>query len=63
MKIYIYKEDMELLEKALRDEVNRLKLLNLYRFVDYDLMNAENLLKKFQYLKHVDSYEDYYILS
>lgn len=63
MKIYIYKEDMELLEKALRDEVKLLKLLNLYRFVDYDLLTAEYLLKKFQYLKRVDSYEDFYVLS
>ena len=63
MKIYIYKEDMELLEKALRDEVKLLKLLNLYRFVDYDLETAERLLKKFQYLKRLDSDEDFYVLS
>lgn len=63
MKIYIYKEDMELLEKALRDEVKRLKLMNQYRFLDYDLMNAERLLNKFQYLKRVDGYEDIYVLS
>ena len=63
MKIYIYKEDMELLEKALHDEVMRLKLMNQYRFLDYDLMNAERLLNKFQYLKRVDGYEDIYVLS
>lgn len=63
MKIYIYKEDMELLEKTLRDEVGRLKLMNQYRFLDYDLMNAERLLNKFQYLKRVDGYEDIYVLS
>ena len=63
MKIYIYKEDMELLEKALSDEVKRLKLMNQYRFLDYDLMNAERLLNKFQYLKRVDGYEDIYVLS
>ena len=63
MKIYIYKEDMELLEKTLSDEVKRLKLMNQYRFLDYDLMNAERLLNKFQYLKRVDGYEDIYVLS
>lgn len=63
MKIYIYKEDMELIEKTLRDEVMRLKLMNQYRFLDYDLMNAERLLNKFQYLKRVDGYEDIYVLS
>lgn len=63
MKIYIYKEDMELIEKTLRDEVMRLKLMNQYRFLDYELMNAERLLNKFQYLKRVDGYEDIYVLS
>ena len=63
MKIYIYKEDMELIETMLRDEVKRLKLMNQYRFLDYDLLNAERLLNKFQYLKRVDGYDDIYVLS
>lgn len=58
MKINIYKEDMELLEKALRDEVKLLKLMNQNRVLDYEIMNAEDLLDKFMFIKRVYGYKD-----
>lgn len=58
MKIYIYKEDMELLEMALRDEVELLKRLNQNRVLDYEIMNAEELLDKFLFIKRVYGYKD-----
>lgn len=58
MKIRIYKEDMELLEKALRDEVKLLKLMNQNRVLDYEIMNAEDLLDKFLFIKRVYGYKD-----
>lgn len=58
MKIYIYKEDMELLEMALRDEVELLKRLNQNRVLDYEIMNAEGLLNKFLFIKRVYGYKD-----
>lgn len=58
MKIYIYKEDMELLEMALRDEVKLLKRLNQNRVLDYEIMNAEDLLDKFLFIKRVYGYKD-----
>lgn len=58
MKIYIYKEDMELLEMALRDEVELLKRLNQNRVLDYEIMNAEGLLDKFLFIKRVYGYKD-----
>ena len=58
MKIKIYKEDMELLEKALRDEVKLLKLINQNRVLDYEIMNAEDLLDKFLFIKRVYGYKD-----
>lgn len=58
MKIYIYKEDMELLEMALRDEVELLKRLNKNRVLDYEIMNAEDLLDKFLFIKRVYGYKD-----
>ena len=58
MKIKIYKEDMELLEKALRDEVKLMKLMNQNRVLDYEIMNAEDLLDKFLFIKRVYGYKD-----
>lgn len=58
MKVTIYKEDMELLEKALRDEVELLKLMNQNRVLDYEIMNAEDLLDKFLFIKRVYGYKD-----
>ena len=58
MKIKIYKEEMELLEKALRDEVKLLNLMNQNRVLDYEIMNAEDLLDKFLFIKRVYGYKD-----
>ena len=58
MKIKIYKEDMELLEQALRHEVELLKLMNQNRVLDYEIMNAEDLLDKFLFIKRVYGYKD-----
>lgn len=58
MKIKIYKEDMELLEKALRDEIKLLKFVNQNRVLDYEIMNAEDLLDKFLFIKRVYGYKD-----
>lgn len=58
MKIKIYKEDMELIEKALRDEVKLLNLMNQNRVLDYEIMNAEDLLDKFLFIKRVYGYKD-----
>lgn len=58
MKIKIYKEDIELIEKALRHEVELLKLMNQNRVLDYEIMNAEDLLDKFLFIKRVYGYKD-----
>lgn len=58
MKMKIYKEDIELLEKALRHEVEMLKLMNQNRVLDYEIMNAEDLLDKFLFVKRVYGYKD-----
>ena len=57
MKINIYKEDMELLEKALRDEIKLMKLVNQNKVLDYEIMNAEDLLDKFLFIKRVYGYK------
>lgn len=51
MEIFIYKEEMELLEKALRDEVELLKLMNQNRVHDLEIINAKDLLERFEYIK------------
>ena len=53
MEIFIYKEEMELLEKALRDEVELLKLMNQNRVHDFEIINAKDLLDKFEHIKRV----------
>lgn len=63
MKINIYKEDMELLEKALRHEVELLKLMNQNRVLDYEIMSAEDLLDKFVFIRRVYGYKDVSKLS
>ena len=40
MEIFIYKEEMELIEKALRDEVELLKLMNQDRVHDFEIGRA-----------------------
>lgn len=56
MKIYVYKEDMELIEKALRHEVELLKVMNHDSLLGYDLLNAENLLKRWLLIKREHGY-------
>lgn len=58
MKIYVYKEDMELIEKALRHEVELLKMMNHDSLLGYDLLNAENLLKRWLLIKRELDYND-----
>lgn len=63
MEIFIYKEEMELLEKALRDEVELLKLLNQNRVHDVEIINAKELLKRFEYIKRLYDYKVIFKLS
>lgn len=56
MEIFIYKEEMELLEKALRDEVELLKLMNQNRVHDFEIINAKELLERFEHIKRVYGY-------
>lgn len=63
MEIFIYKEEMELLEKALRDEVELFKLMNQNRVHDSEIVNAKVLLKRFEYIKHVYDYKVIFKLS
>lgn len=57
MEIFIYKVEMELLEKALRDEVELLKLMNQNRVHDLEIINAKDLLERFQYIKRFYDYK------
>lgn len=63
MEIFIYKEEMELLEKALRDEVELLKLMNQNRVHDLEIINAKVLLERFQYIKRFYDYKVIFKLS
>lgn len=63
MEIFIYKEEMELLEKALRDEVELLKLMNQNRVHDSEIINAKELLKRFEYIKRVYDFKVIFKLS
>lgn len=56
MKINIYKEDMELIEKALRHEVKLLKMMNHDSVLSYDILCANDLLKRWLYIKRVYGY-------
>lgn len=51
MKININKEDMELIEQALRHEVELLRMLNHDGLLWYDLLNANDLLDRWLVLK------------
>ena len=61
MKINIYKEDMELLEKALRDEIKLMKLVNQNKVLDYEIMVANDLLSRFLYIKRIYGYNDFFL--
>lgn len=63
MEIFIYKEEMELLEKALRDEVELLKLMNKNRVHDFEIINAKDLLERFEYIKRFYDYKVIFKLS
>lgn len=63
MEIFIYKEEMELLEKALHDEVELLKLMNQNRVHDFEIINAKDLLERFEYIKRVYDYKVIFKLS
>lgn len=63
MEIYIYKEEMELLEKALRDEVELLKLMNQNSVHDFEIINAKDLLERFQFIKRFYDYKVIFKLS
>ena len=58
MKIKIYKEDIELLETALRHELEHLQFIDDDHELDYEIMNAEDLLDKFLFIKRVYGYKD-----
>ena len=63
MEIFIYKVEMELLEKALRDEVELLKLMNQNRVHDLEIINAKDLLERFEYIKRFYDYKVIFKLS
>ena len=63
MEIFIYKEEMELLEKALRDEVELLKLMNQNRVHDLEIINAKDLLERFEYIKRFYDFKVIFKLS
>lgn len=55
MKININKEDIELIEIALRHEVELLRMLNHDGLLWYDLLNANDLLDRWLELKQKHS--------
>lgn len=58
MKTIIYKEDMEFIEKALRHEVELLRMLNHDGLLWYDLLTANRLLNSWLELKQVGDYKN-----
>lgn len=58
MKTIIYKEDMEFIEKALRHEVELLRLMNHDGLLWYDLLTANRLLNRWLELKQVGDYKN-----
>lgn len=63
MEIIILKEEMELLEKALRDEVELLKLMNQNRVHDFEIINAKDLLEIFEHIKRFYGYKAIFKLN
>ena len=63
MKINIYKEDMELIEKALRHEVELLRMMNHDGLLWYDLLYANKLLDRWLELKQVSGYKNIHYLN
>lgn len=58
MKMYIYNEDMELIERALRHEVELLKMMDHDRLLSYSLVNAESLLDRWLFMKRIYGYRN-----
>lgn len=58
MKMYIYNEDMELIERALRHEVELLKMMDHDSLLSYSLVNAENLLDRWLFMKRLYGYQN-----
>lgn len=56
MRMNIYKEDMELIEKALRHEVELLKMMNHDSLLGYDLLCVENFLFRWNLFKDINGY-------
>lgn len=63
MEIFICKEEMELIEKALRDEVELLKLMNQNRVHDLEIINAKDLMERFECINRVYDYKIMFKLS
>lgn len=63
MGTIIYKEDMELIEKALRHEVELLKMMNHDSLLSYDILKAYCLLNRWLDLKQVDGYKNIHKLN
>lgn len=63
MEMKLLKEDMELIEKALRHEVELLRMLNHDGLLWYDLLNVNSLLDRWLDLKQVDGYKNIHELN
>lgn len=63
MKVLLLKGDMELIEKALRHEVEMLQMLNHDGLLWYDLLNVNSLLDRWLDLKQVDGYKNVHELN
>lgn len=63
MEMNIYKEDMELIEKALRHEVELLRMLNHDGLLWYDLLNVNSLLDRWLNLKRGGDYKNIHKLN
>lgn len=63
MVMKLLKEDMELIEKALRHEVELLQMLNHDGLLWYDLLTANRLLDRWLDLKQVDGYKNVHELN
>ena len=63
MEMNIYKEDMELIEKALRHEVELLRMMNHDGLLWYDLLNVNSLLDRWLDLKQDGCYKNIHKLN
>lgn len=63
MEVNIYKEDMEIIEKALRHELELLRMVNHDNLLNYDIMNTRDLIKRWLFIKQVYGYKNITNLS